>query len=94
MGWGLRDGVGGSAVAGEVEAAVFFEEFVEVGFVGEAEFCGDLVDAHVAELEAVFDEADAVVSDIVEDGFAALVFEVAAEIGVGEAECFGDGGGS
>jgi len=73
--------------------AVFFEEFIKMAFVGEAEFGGDLVDSFVAEFEAVFYEADPVVGDIVLDGFAALVLEVAAEVGVGEAEGFGDGGG-
>ena len=29
---------------------MFFEEFVEVAFVGESEFGGDLVDPHIAEL--------------------------------------------
>ena len=67
-------------------AFLLFEEFIQMAFVGEAQFGNDLIDTLVAVFEAMLDQRGLVLVYIRLHGFPAMLFEIAAQVIFGNAE--------
>src|SRR5688572_6171963 len=69
-----------------IDTMLFSKELVKVAFVGKAKFINDLGNTHGAMQEPVFHQFYFVVGNIILEGFACMLFKIAAEVRNGDAE--------
>ena len=67
---------------------MFFKKLVEMTFVRKAKFTGNFIDPHIAKPKPMFYKPESVVSNILLDGFAALMFKIATQVSSSDAKLY------